>query len=57
VPLDDLGTGFSSLSKLRHFPVLNLKIDREFITNVVNESQSRTIIWAIVETGQASICG
>jgi diguanylate cyclase (GGDEF)-like protein/PAS domain S-box-containing protein len=52
IALDDFGTGFSSLSNLRRFPIRKLKIDREFILNIVNDSQSRMIIRAIVDMGR-----
>ncbi len=52
IALDDFGTGFSSLSNLRKFPIRKLKIDREFIANIANDSQSRLIIQAIVEMGR-----
>jgi diguanylate cyclase (GGDEF)-like protein/PAS domain S-box-containing protein len=52
IALDDFGTGFSSLSNLRRFPIRKLKIDREFISSIVSDSQSRLIIQAIVEMGR-----
>lgn len=52
IALDDFGTGFSSLSNLRRFPIRKLKIDREFISSIANDSQSRLIIQAIVEMGR-----
>ena len=52
IALDDFGTGFASLSNLRRFPIRKLKIDREFISSIVSDSQSRMIIRAIVEMGR-----
>lgn len=49
IALDDFGTGFSSLSNLRRFPIRKLKIDREFISSIASDSQSRLIIQAVVE--------
>jgi diguanylate cyclase (GGDEF)-like protein/PAS domain S-box-containing protein len=52
IALDDFGTGFSSLSNLRRFPIRKLKIDREFISSIEADKQSRMIIQAIVEMGR-----
>ena len=47
ISIDDFGTGFSSLSYLKIFPVHKLKIDRSFIADITNQSDS-SIVSAIV---------
>jgi EAL domain-containing protein (putative c-di-GMP-specific phosphodiesterase class I) len=47
--LDDFGTGFSSLTHLRAFPIKKVKIDRDFIAGIAGDHQSRLIIQAIVQ--------
>jgi len=49
--LDDFGTGFSSLTHLRAFPIHKVKIDRDFIAGIGEDHQSRLIIQAIVQMG------
>jgi PAS domain S-box-containing protein/diguanylate cyclase (GGDEF)-like protein len=46
--IDDFGTGHSSLSRLRGFPVDVLKIDRSFITGIEQNIESREIARLIV---------
>ena len=48
VSLDDFGTGFSSLSYLRLFPLDKIKIDRSFIMNLGKDSKSAEIVRSIV---------
>jgi diguanylate cyclase len=47
--IDDFGTGYSSFGRLRHFAVDRLKIDRSFMTSLVDCSDDRAIAAAIIE--------
>lgn len=51
ISLDDFGTGYSSLGYLKRFPVDILKIDRSFVNEIALESESATLIRAIVAMG------
>lgn len=46
--IDDFGTGHSSLSKLRQLPVTELKIDRSFVTNMLNDEDDEAIVVAAI---------
>ncbi len=51
--LDDFGTGYSSLNYLRHLPLDQLKIDRSFVENILEETTSGAIAQTIVSLGKA----
>jgi diguanylate cyclase (GGDEF)-like protein len=46
--IDDFGTGYSSLARLHQLPIDTLKIDRSFINQMSNDSESLEIVRAIM---------
>jgi diguanylate cyclase (GGDEF)-like protein len=48
VAIDDFGTGCSSFGRLRRFAVDRLKIDRSFVTSLIECSDDRAIAAAII---------
>ena len=51
--IDDFGTGYSSFGRLRHFAVDRLKIDRSFMTSLIDCSDDRAIAAAIIEMSRS----
>jgi predicted signal transduction protein with EAL and GGDEF domain len=48
IAMVDFGTGYSSLSYLQAFPFDKIKIDQSFISNLKQNSQSATIVRAVI---------
>ncbi len=47
--LDDFGTGFSSLSHLRHFPISEIKIDRSFTADLIEDPADAQLVRALIK--------
>ncbi len=48
ISIDDFGTGFSSFSNLRRYPLDELKIDRSFLNDIPNNTDDAAIVGAII---------
>lgn len=52
VSVDDFGTGHSSLSYLRQFPVTEIKIDKSFVDDILVDEHDRIIVEGIISMSQ-----
>ena len=50
--IDDFGTGYSSLSYLKKLSFSVLKIDREFMSGIVNDEESVASIRTMISIGK-----
>ena len=51
ISIDDYGTGYSSLAYVKNLPVNELKIDREFIKNMIENEEDVAIVRSTIELG------
>lgn len=51
--LDDFGTGFSSLTHVRRFPLSSLKVDQTFVSGMCDHPEDRAVVEVIVGLARA----
>ena len=49
--IDDFGTGYSSLAYLKQLPVDEIKIDRSFVMDMLQDGSNRTIVQSTIDLG------
>jgi diguanylate cyclase (GGDEF)-like protein/PAS domain S-box-containing protein len=53
IVVDDFGTGYSALSRLHHFPIDTVKIDRSFITGLERDANKAQLVQGIVSLAES----
>jgi predicted signal transduction protein with EAL and GGDEF domain len=54
--MDDFGTGYTSLERLRGVPLVELKIDRTFVATVLEEKENQAIVHAVIALSRGLGC-
>ncbi len=49
--IDDFGTGYSSMAQLRRIPSTELKVDRMFVNDMLNDQEARAVVEKPIELG------
>ena len=52
IAIDDFGVGYSSLARLRHLPISELKIDRSFVAGLATDEINQVIVKSVAMLAQ-----
>ena len=46
--IDDFGTGYTSLAHIKHLPVNEIKVDKSFVQNMLNDKSDAAIVRSVI---------
>lgn len=52
ISVDDFGTGYTSLASIKWLPIKEIKIDRSFITHMLNDTRDSIMARTVIELGR-----
>jgi EAL domain-containing protein (putative c-di-GMP-specific phosphodiesterase class I) len=52
ISVDDFGTGYTSLASIKWLPIKEIKIDRSFITHMLNDTRDSIMARAVIDLGR-----
>lgn len=53
IAFDDFGTGYASLSLLKTYPLTRIKIDRSFVSGMLDQKQDASVIQATLDMARS----
>lgn len=53
ISIDDFGTGYSSMSYLKRLPTSELKVDRSFVSDMVDDAEDAILVHSVIELGHS----
>jgi diguanylate cyclase (GGDEF)-like protein len=53
ISIDDFGAGYTSLGQLKNLPVTELKIDRSFVTTMIEDPSNALIVRSVIDLGHS----
>ncbi len=53
ISIDDFGAGYTSLGQLKHLPLHELKVDRSFVTTMMQDRSNHLVVRSVMDLGHS----